>query len=67
MTDSKEEISEGAGAKEESQLVEKVMEFCMASSFEKEFETFAKMHSSTFKMALELPENAEHPLTWHQV
>jgi hypothetical protein len=51
-----------------SKLLTKVQEFCTSSSFEQEFESFAKEHSDTFMASLDYSSNeGEHPLEFFEV
>jgi hypothetical protein len=54
--------------RDNSRLMEDVMEFCMSNSFEEAFESFAKEHTDVFMQALDFSENnTEHPLIFHEV
>ena len=48
-------------------LLEKVMEFCIGSGFERSFEEFAEANKSVFLSTLDMDEKAEHPLEFHDV
>ena len=49
------------------ELLEKVMEFCIGSSFERDFENFAEQNSRPFLKTLDMDEKAEHPLEFHDI
>lgn len=51
-----------------SKLLTKVQEFCTSTSFEQEFENFAKDHSDIFMASLDYSSNdGEHPLEFFDV
>lgn len=52
-----------------NELLEKVMEFCIGSQFERDFENFAAANAHIFLDAgiLEMDDKAEFPLSFHDV
>lgn len=50
-----------------SELLTNVMEFCIGSSFERDFENFAQAHSQVFLKSLDMDDKAEYPLEFHDV
>lgn len=54
---------------DKAELLEKVMEFCIGSQFEQDFESFAAEKASVFIDAgiLDMDDRAEYPLSFHDV
>lgn len=50
-----------------SSIVDLVQEFCLSSSFEKEFEEFAEEYQHVFNQSTEFKQSSEHPLEFYDV
>jgi len=55
------------GEDEGRTVLQKVMQFCIGSAFERDFEDFAQKNKEVFLRSLEMDEKAEHPLEFHGV
>jgi len=53
--------------KKSDDLLNRVQEFCMSNYFEEEFEAFAKQHAHIFLRSLDMKEDEEQPLEFHDV
>jgi len=58
-------MSEDGGRCSERELLQRVMEFCIGSNFERSFEDFAEQNKTIFLQSLDMDEKAEHPLSFH--
>jgi len=54
-------------SKEEGGIFDLVREFCMSQSFEADFEAFAAEHLDVFADAVDMKEDDEHRLEYHDV
>jgi hypothetical protein len=59
------EMSEDGGRCSERELLQRVMEFCIGSNFERSFEDFAEENKTIFLQSLDMDDKAEHPLSFH--
>lgn len=67
MSEGKYDRSERKDSSKRESLIEQVRNFCMSSQLEEEFEQFARDNQDVFMSSLEMKENEEHPLAFHEV